>query len=74
MMRRSYFVRLGSLVLAMALSSASIAQAQDVGLKVGASAPAVTVETLDGAKVDLASYFERDGTATVCASSALPSA
>ena len=44
-------------MVAVALSSATMAQAQDVGIKVGAKAPAVAVETLDGAKVDLASYF-----------------
>ena len=57
MLRRSFFVRAGSLVVAAVLASAPEAGAQDVGLKVGASAPAVTVETLDGAKVDLGSYF-----------------
>ena len=31
--------------------------AQDVGLKVGSTAPSVTVETLDGTKVDLGTYY-----------------
>ena len=43
--------------LAALLSFAPALAAQDVGLKVGSTAPAVTVETLDGAKVDLGSYF-----------------
>ena len=50
-------LRRAALVVAAVALSANALGAQDVGLKVGASAPAVTVETLDGAKVDLASYF-----------------
>jgi peroxiredoxin len=57
MIPRSLFARAGALAVAATLWAASDVGAQDVGLKVGAKAPAVTVETLDGAKVDLASYF-----------------
>ena len=46
-----------SAVLLGAVTAASELGAQDVGRKVGSTAPPVTVETLDGKKVDLASYF-----------------
>lgn len=39
------------------LTAAAELGAQDVGRKVGSTAPPVTVETLDGTKVDLGSYF-----------------
>ncbi len=56
--RRSLAGRISlALAFAATLGYASASGAQDVGLKVGSSAPAVTIETLDGAKVDLASYF-----------------
>lgn len=46
-----------ALLGAVAAGATTELGAQDVGLKVGSTAPAVTVETLDGAKVDLASYY-----------------
>ena len=57
-MMRSFVPKMSlALSLGATLLFASAAGAQDVGLKVGSKAPAVTVETLDGAKVDLGSYF-----------------
>ena len=44
-----------SLVLCAALSSA--ASAQDLGIEVGAKAPVVTVQSLDGKPVDLGKYI-----------------
>ena len=58
MVRGSFVRRVGICAAVLAtMISAPVLHAQDVGLKVGAKAPAVTVETLDGAKVDLSSYF-----------------
>ena len=49
------------LSMTLLLSAASLAStpllAQDLGIEVGAQAPAVTVQSLDGKQVDLASYI-----------------
>ena len=61
MMDFAVAMRARSVVVALAMVAGAVASpavgAQDVGLKVGSRAPAVTVETLDGAKVDLGSYL-----------------
>ena len=51
-------MRLIPLALALLVSAAPLA-AQEVGLPVGTQAPAAVVETLDGRRVDLASYVGR---------------
>jgi thiol-disulfide isomerase/thioredoxin len=56
------FSRLSSLI-ALSLAAASLAftaeaaRAQDLGIEVGATAPAVTVQSLDGKTVNLADYI-----------------
>ena len=42
--------------LSMVLLSATALEAQEIGLEIGASAPAAALETLDGKPVDLAQY------------------
>ncbi len=56
-------MRLGptlGVMLALAAAGARPLRAQDVGLGVGAKAPAVTVEDLDGKPVDLGRYIGRE--------------
>jgi thiol-disulfide isomerase/thioredoxin len=45
------------LVAALALSVPAMARSQDLGIDVGAKAPAVTVQSLDGKTVDLNNYI-----------------
>ena len=49
--------RLSSITLALALAVPVALAVQEVGLPVGATAPAVTVEDLDGKPVDLGRYI-----------------
>ena len=45
--------------LALALAMPPVVRAQDIGLPIGASAPAVALEDLDGKPVDLGAYVGR---------------
>lgn len=59
MIYRSRFLRLPILPAAIvaAISVAAPAEGQDLGLEIGARAPAVTVHSLDGKRVDLGQYI-----------------
>ena len=56
-MRRLRFVSLAIAGLALAMTAAPRAAAQDMGIKVGATAPRAAVEAMDGTPMDLAEFY-----------------